>query len=203
MASPGVATRDWSFKAALAGRTPGTTIRNFGPHARRIARASCADATTPSSPASFASRAKATARDAGDPETPTRRSAAASMLVKIVTPSSAGPLCLPATASRAAAASSRPRRGVDVDHPHLRQLRRSGDRSGHCVRNVVELEIEENLEAQARELFNRPRAFRSKELASDFEEACCAAKTPRQGAGRTLGGQHPARRLVVTIRGGA
>ncbi len=102
MASPGVATRDWSFKAALAGRTPGTTIRNFGPHARRIARASCADATTPSSPACFASRAKATAREAGNPETPTRRSEAASMLVKIVTPSSTGRLLLPATASRAA-----------------------------------------------------------------------------------------------------
>jgi hypothetical protein len=102
IASRGVATRDWSFTDALEGRTPGTTIRNRDPHARRIARASCAEATTPSSPACLARRARTTAREAGDPETPTRRSAAWSMLVKIVTPSSAGLFFFPATASRAA-----------------------------------------------------------------------------------------------------
>jgi len=102
IASRGVATRDWSSTDALAGRTPGTTIRKVDPHARRIARASCAEATTPSSPARFARRARAIARVAGEPETPTRRSASWSMLVNIVTPSSAGRLFLPASASRAA-----------------------------------------------------------------------------------------------------
>lgn len=42
------------------------------------------------------------ARVVGEPETPTRRSAARSMLVNIVTPSRAGRFFFPATASRAA-----------------------------------------------------------------------------------------------------
>ena len=71
-----------------------------------------------------------------------------------------------------------------VDHPHLRQLRRRGDRSGDCVGDVVELQIEEDIEAQSRELFNRSRTFGCEELKSYFEEACCTAKPPRQGAGR-------------------
>jgi hypothetical protein len=48
----------------------------------------------------------------------------------------------------------------------------------------VELEIEEYLEAQTRELLDRPRAFSCEELESYFEEARRAAKPPRQGAGR-------------------
>jgi hypothetical protein len=43
----------------------------------------------------------------------------------------------------------------------------------------VELEIEEYLEAQTRELFDRPRAFSCEELKPYFEEACCTAKSPR------------------------
>ena len=102
MASEGVATRAWSFRDALAGRTPGTTMRKFGPHARRMACASCEEATTPSSCACLARRARESAREAGDPEIPTRRSEALSMLVNIVTPRSKGGRLLAATASLAA-----------------------------------------------------------------------------------------------------
>src|SRR5271168_2225877 len=40
VASPGVATRAWSFAADPAGRTLGTRIRKSSPQARRIARTS-------------------------------------------------------------------------------------------------------------------------------------------------------------------
>ncbi len=43
----------------------------------------------------------------------------------------------------------------------------------------MKLEIEENLKAQSRELFYRPRAFSREELEPYFEEACCTTKTPR------------------------
>jgi len=101
MACAGVATRDWSFAAESAGRMPGTTIRNFGPHAARMAFTSWAEATTPSNPATCARRASAKACTPGESETPISARASASMLVRIVTPSNAGRL-LPATASRAA-----------------------------------------------------------------------------------------------------
>jgi hypothetical protein len=74
--------------------------------------------------------------------------------------------------------------GVDVNHPHLRQSRRRRDRSCDRVGDVVELQIEEYLKAEAREPFNRPRAFRREELEPNFKEARRAAKAPRQGAGR-------------------
>jgi hypothetical protein len=83
-------------------------MRNFGPHSRRIASASLPEATTPSSPADSASFASSTARLAGVPEMPTRRSSGESMLVRIVTPSSAGRLRRPLTASRAARIISNP-----------------------------------------------------------------------------------------------
>jgi hypothetical protein len=48
----------------------------------------------------------------------------------------------------------------------------------------VEFQIEENVKAEARELFNRPRAFSRKELQPNLKQACRTAKPPRQGAGR-------------------
>jgi hypothetical protein len=48
---------------------------------------------------------------------------------------------------------------MHIDHAHPRELRRCGDRPCYRVGYVVELEIEEYLEAQTRELFNRLRAF--------------------------------------------
>ena len=52
------------------------------------------------------------------------------------------------------------------------------------IGDVVEFQIEEYLETEAREPFNRPRAFRREELEPNLEEACRTAKPPRQGAGR-------------------
>jgi hypothetical protein len=73
---------------------------------------------------------------------------------------------------------------MDVHQPYLRQLRRRGNCSGHRVGDVVELQIEEYIEAQARELFDCPRALSSEELQPYLEKACRTAKPPRQGAGR-------------------
>ncbi len=98
MASAGVATRAWSspFVELLAavvgalGLTPGTTMRNSLPQARRMALASWAEATTPSSPACRASRASFTALTRGGETRPTCRIAALSRLVRTVTASSMG-----------------------------------------------------------------------------------------------------------------
>lgn len=103
MASEGVATRTWSSPSRFPvcgprgcppGLTPGTTSRKSFPHARRMVRTSSGEATTPSRPACFVRRASWTTRLDMLPEIPTLRRAAASMLVKIVTPSSLGRVCL-------------------------------------------------------------------------------------------------------------
>jgi hypothetical protein len=46
----------------------------------------------------------------------------------------------------------------------------------------VELEVEEDAKAEARQFFYSPRAFSREKLKSNFEKARCAAKPPRQGA---------------------
>jgi len=48
------------------------------------------------------------------------------------------------------------------------------------VWDVVELEIEEDPKAEAREFTHRSRAFGCEKLAPDFEQACHAAKLLRQ-----------------------
>ena len=68
-----------------AGRTPGVTMRKSRPQALRMARASWTLATTPSTPADFASFANFTTRVLGGPPIPTSRIAFASMLVSTVT----------------------------------------------------------------------------------------------------------------------
>jgi hypothetical protein len=107
--------RDWSFAAPLDGRTPGMRITNFGPQARRTARASCAEQTTPSSPAPFASRASATARDSIVPGIPISCNVAASKLVNTVTPSSFGRFFLSPAASRAACITAVPDEACSVN----------------------------------------------------------------------------------------
>jgi hypothetical protein len=94
--------RDWSFAAPLLGRTPGMSIMNFGPHARRIARASCAEQTAPSIPALLAKHASATARLSIGSDIPISRRVAWSKLVKTVTASSFGRSFRSPAASRAA-----------------------------------------------------------------------------------------------------
>jgi len=61
-----------------------------------------------------------------------------------------------------------------------------GSRHGfcHCIWDIVEFEIEEDLCAGVREHLNCPRTLGSKELTPNFEEADYPAKPARQGAGR-------------------
>src|SRR3984957_7889271 len=121
MASVGVAVRAWSsvFAAGLdfaepvallsdfiSGRTPGVTMRKSRPQALRMARASWTLATTPSTPADFASLANFTTRVFGGPPIPTSRIAFASMLVSTVTAMRRGrsaPIGTPALMAWAAA----------------------------------------------------------------------------------------------------
>ena len=69
------------------------------------------------------------------------------------------------------------------EHADFRQVRRCGNRSCNCVGDVVELQIEEDAKAEAREFFYSPRAFSREKLESNFEKARCATEPPRQGAG--------------------
>jgi hypothetical protein len=48
------------------------------------------------------------------------------------------------------------------------------------VRNVVEFQIQEDVEAQAREFRNCSRTLRGKKLSSNLERPCCSAEFPRQ-----------------------
>jgi hypothetical protein len=48
----------------------------------------------------------------------------------------------------------------------------------------MEFEVEKDPKAKPRELLNGSGAFGCEKLAPHLEEACCAPKLPRQGAGR-------------------
>jgi hypothetical protein len=77
-----------------------------------------------------------------------------------------------------------PAQRMDVDQAHLGEVRSGGHGAGHRVGNIVKLEIEEDFEAQARDFFDRSRAFRCEELQANLEQARRTAKATRQGAGR-------------------
>ncbi len=149
-----------------------------------------------------ASRARARARAPGEPEMPTSERAAASMLVRIVTPSRAGRFLCSARASRAALIIALAAEGVQGKQPDAWQPRSRGDRPSHGVRNVVELQVEEYLEPEARERFDGSRAFCREQTgyrpsSSPRNPSACE---PRHTPARR--GLHPGRRLVVTIRAG-
>jgi hypothetical protein len=57
---------------------------------------------------------------------------------------------------------------------------RRSDGAGHGIRNVVELEIQEDAKAQAGQFLNYFGSFGCEELAAYFEESCCAAEPFRQ-----------------------
>jgi len=86
---------------------PGTTIRKSFPHARRMARTSWGDATTPSIPDFLARRANWTTRRDAGPAMPTPRNAALSILVRTVMASSLGCSALAGNASSLALAAAR------------------------------------------------------------------------------------------------
>jgi hypothetical protein len=68
---------------------------------------------------------------------------------------------------------------MHINQLHPGQLRRGGNCPCDSVGNVVEFQIEENVKAEARELFNRPRAFGRKELQPNLKQARRTAKPPR------------------------
>jgi hypothetical protein len=51
-----------------------------------------------------------------------------------------------------------------VDQAHFRQCRGGRDSARYGVRNIVEFQIEEDLETEARKRCNRPRTFGREEL---------------------------------------
>jgi hypothetical protein len=53
---------------------------------------------------------------------------------------------------------------VYIDQAHFRQCRGGRDRARYGVRNIVEFQIEEDLETEARKRCNRPRTFGREEL---------------------------------------
>jgi hypothetical protein len=68
---------------------------------------------------------------------------------------------------------------------HSRQLRRGSHRVSNSIGNVVEFQVEENAEPQARELLNGSRTFGGKKLAPDLERARNPSQFPRQRNGGT------------------
>ena len=64
----------------------------------------------------------------------------------------------------------------------MRQLDCSRHGFCHCIGDVVEFQIEENLGAGVRELLDCPRTFRSKELAAYFEQPDRPAKPLHQSS---------------------
>jgi hypothetical protein len=72
---------------------------------------------------------------------------------------------------------------VDIHQADARQFRGSPDGTGYGVGDIVEFEVEEDTEAEAREPFDGSRTFRSEELAADLDHAGDTTKLTRQGAG--------------------
>lgn len=62
---------------------------------------------------------------------------------------------------------------------YARQFGRGGNRACHCVRDVVEFQVEEYFKTKARKLMNRLRAFRGVKLAANLEYADYAPELPR------------------------
>jgi hypothetical protein len=73
---------------------------------------------------------------------------------------------------------------VQCEHADPRQAGCGCHRASHGIGDIVKLEIEEDIGAKARKLFNGLRAFGCEELFADLEKASYASKLPRQGAGR-------------------
>ena len=122
---------------------PGTT--SFERAAERAAQAraiSCGEQPAPSRPRGDASLARRSACAAGAAATPISARSASSRLVSTVTPSRAAG---PSAAAAAAAASSiaRPPARMQGQHGHA-QPRHLAHRTGHGVRDVVQLEVEKD-----------------------------------------------------------
>ena len=159
MASAGVATRDWSFAEEFVGRTPGTTIRNPGPQAARMARTSWLEATTPSSPALLRKPGEGQGAGAGRTRNADFRKGGRIHASENRHAEQGGTLFLAREGLPRSPHHRLAAEGVQGKQPDAWQPRSRGDRPSHGVRNVVELQVEEYVEPEARERFDGSRAF--------------------------------------------
>ena len=86
-------------------------------------------------------------------------------------------------ASRAASSISRPPEACTLTMRGARATA-AADGAGDCGRDVVELQVEENIRAVAATLFDERRTFRDEELEPDLEPADSARESPRRGEAR-------------------
>jgi hypothetical protein len=71
---------------------------------------------------------------------------------------------------------------MDVHHAHTGKFCGSRHCAGNRIRNVVILQVEENIGTKTRQLSNSLRALGGKELFANLEKADHAAELPRQSA---------------------
>ena len=162
---------------------PGVTISEVRRRTRaRIAAISCGEATTPSRPASCARRARRSTCSSTGRSTPISRER------RLVHARQHGdgdherraarraPPRSSRAASRAACIIARAARRVHVDHPRA-EPRRRRDRAGDGVRDVVELQVEEDAIAAARRASRTIAGpSRGEQLVADLEAADGAAQ---------------------------
>ena len=165
-------------------RTPGVTMRKPRPHSLRMRAISSGEATTPSIDASRASRARRTTWLSTPACTPTRRRSSRVRLVSTVTASIFGRrscslrqtrftsvtlCCIIARLPEACRSNMRT--------PHARRL---GGRFRDGARDVVELEVEEDLAALLLHHADDRRPGVQEELLADLEEADLAHQRAHQ-----------------------
>src|ERR1700733_7437877 len=157
-ANCGVAMRFWSPASEPAGRMPGVTSNALGT-ALRNAAASAGEQTIPSMPHSAARRASRRTCSTGAAGTPVSARAPASMLGRT----------RQGTGGFGRSIQHRPATGgVDGEQVRLEPGQRA-DGGADGVRNVVELEIEEDGVAALLELANDAIAACQKKLKAEFE----------------------------------
>ena len=130
---------------------PGVTMRNSRPHSLRMRAISCGEATTPSMPASRASRARRTTWLSTPLRTPTRRRSSCVEAGQHGDREQLRPPQVLGAADLVHLGDRLPHhrdaaRGVQVEHAHA-EARRLDAGLGHRARDVVELEIEEDVAA--------------------------------------------------------
>ena len=178
IAARGVTTRFWSPRRRPAGRTPGTTKKPSG-HALWAARTSSPEQTMPSRPALWASAARRAhlvgraALDAGRGEI---------LFVEAGQDGDRDDLRLGRRRRLGIFEHRPPAGGVDGQDRRLerrQRLHRLGDRIG----DVVELQIEEDRQAELAELGDPRRAVGGEEFQPELEPAGDASDGSRDVAG--------------------
>ena len=179
---------------------PGVTIAKSGPQRLRMSAVSCGDATTPSSPAP-GSAPPAAAPDPGPIRRRRFRRALPFMLVSTVTAMTSGGgaprrAAVSCAASRAACIIVSAARRVHVHHPHA-QLVAASTAVRDGIRDVVELEVEENAVALVDQRAGRSTGLRS------VNSRLPILKPPADAAQRVARARAPRRRSRRRARSGA